>query len=188
MTIPPLGNLERHPHIKEWLHSAPIAVPYFDGLELPFVLRGVAGDAIPSDFESALSAFFRLGPAERKQAGHHVFQLYRKFVDAVAADEFDFSIPTASAVWDFVTPTEIHISRRHRRDELVYVEILAECRWEVEHGLVVIYRNGSTLSRVSEQDGHLTTSDAFDFQRREMRQSMRANECARTLFAGFENA
>jgi hypothetical protein len=66
-------------------------------------------------------------------------------------------------VWDFVKPTEIHISRRHHGDRLVYVEILCECRWEIEHGLAVIYRNGSTLSRVSEQDGHLTTSDAFDF-------------------------
>ena len=138
-------------------------VPYFSGLKLPFILRGVEEDSAPSEFESALKAFFRLGSAERQQAGRYVFRLYRNFVETVGEDEFDFTIPSASAVWDFVTPTEIHVFRRHRRDQSVYVEILAECRWEVEHGLVLIYRSGSTLSRVSEQDGHLTTSDAFDF-------------------------
>ena len=133
------------------------------GLALPFVLRDVEADSSPGDFESAVVSFFCLGTAEREQAGHYVFRLYRQFVEAVGEDEFDFTVPSASAVWDFVTPTEIHVSRRHRRGQLVYVEILAECRWEIEHGLVVIYRSGSNLSRVSEHDGHLTTSDAFDF-------------------------
>jgi hypothetical protein len=160
MTIHPLGVLERDSDIPEWLRSTPVPVPYFGDLSLPFVLPGVAGDSNPSDFESALTAFFRLGATEREQAGRFVFRLYRQFVGAVGEDELDFTIPSASAVWDFVTPTEIHVSRR-RKDQLVYVVILAECRWEVEHGLVVIYRKGSALSRVSEQDGHLTTSDAF---------------------------
>lgn len=163
MTIQPLGDLERDPDIPEWLRSTRIPVPFFGGLLLPFVVRGVEDDSAPIDFERALGAFLRLGPAEREQAGHYVFRLHRQFVEAVGEEEFDFDIPGASAVWDFVTPTEVHVSRRHRRDHLVYVEILAECRWEVEHGLAVIYRNGSTLSRVSAQDGHLTTSDAFDF-------------------------
>ena len=163
MTIQPLGALERDPDLPEWLRSAPVAVPYFGGVKLPFVLHGFEDDATPADFESALNAFFRLGAVDREQASHYVFRLYRQFVEAVGEDEFDFTIPSASAVWDFVTPTDIHVSRRHRRDQLVYVELLSECRWEVEHGLVVIYRSGSILSRVSEQDGHLTTSDAFDF-------------------------
>jgi len=163
MIIQPLGKLERDPDIEEWLQSAPIPVPYFEGSPLPFVLRGVEDDSAPSDFESALRALFCLGPAERESAGHYVFRVYRQFVEAVGEDEFDFTIPSASAVWDFVRPTEIHVSRRDLGDRLIYVEILCECRWDIEHGLVVIYRNGSTLSRVSERDGHLTTSDAFGF-------------------------
>lgn len=150
-------------HIPKWMQSAPVAIPYFGGLALPFVLQNIQEDSAPCDFESALAAFFRLGPAEREQAGHYVFRLYRQFVEAIGEDEFDFSIPSASAVWDFVTPTDIYVSRRNYGDKLIYVQILAECRWEVEHGLVVIYRSGSALSRVSEQDGHLTTSDAFGF-------------------------
>jgi hypothetical protein len=163
MNIQHLGNLELDPDIPEWLRSEPAPVPYFGGLSLPFVLRGVEDDSVPSDFASGLTAFFCLGSAEREQASHYIFRLYRQFVEGVGEDEFDFTIPNAAAIWDFVTPTEIHVSRRQRRDQLVYVEILAGCRWEIEHGLVVIYRSGSTLSRVSDQDGHLTTSDAFGF-------------------------
>ena len=74
-------------------------------------------------------------------------------------DELGFTIRSPSAVWDFVTPSEIMVSRR-ADDELVYVQICASCRWDVEHGLQVVYRRGETLSRVSAQDGHLTTSDA----------------------------
>ena len=35
------------------------------------------------------------------------------------------------------------------------------CTWDQEHGLQIIYRRGAELSRVSQQDGHLTTSDAY---------------------------
>lgn len=161
MTIPALGKLERDPQDEEHLSSAPIPVSYFDGLSLPFVLRGIESDSAPADFERALNAFLRLGPVDRQQAGDYIFRLYRKFVEFVGKDDmYGFTIPNASTVWDFVTPTTIHLSRRHHRDKLIYIEICAECRWDEEHGLVVIYRGGSTLSRVSEQDGHLTTSDA----------------------------
>ncbi|MBF2000575.1 MAG: hypothetical protein IGS38_07635, partial [Synechococcales cyanobacterium M58_A2018_015] len=125
MIIRPIGKLERDPNIPEWLRSAPVPVPYFGGLALPFVLRGIEDDSAPSDFESALTAFFRIGPTEREQAGHYVFRVYRQVVEVIGEGDLDFSIPSASAVWDFVTPTEIHVSRRHRRDRSVYVEILA---------------------------------------------------------------
>ena len=95
MTIEPLGSLESDPHIAGWLRSAPIAVPYFGGLHLPFVLRGVEFDSARSDFESALHAVLHLGPVEREEAGHYVFRLYRQFVAAIGEDEFYFTIPSA---------------------------------------------------------------------------------------------
>lgn len=160
MNSPLLGNLERDSEINEWLLSPPVPVPYFNGLRLPFVLQEIEEDSCPADFEAAVGRFIRLGSAEREHAGNYVFRLYRRYTHMITDDGADVSIPSASAVWDYVTPTEIHVSRR-RRDRLVYVEIHAECRWDIEHGLVVIYRDGSILSRVSEFDGHVTTSDAF---------------------------
>ena len=42
------------------------------------------------------------------------------------------------------------------------ISISAECDWEVEHGLQMVFRGGGRLSRVSDQDGHLTHSDVYD--------------------------
>ena len=41
------------------------------------------------------------------------------------------------------------------------------CRWEDEHGLQFVFRQGRDLVRVSSEDGHLTDSDAYDFPDRE---------------------
>ncbi len=65
-------------------------------------------------------------------------------------------------VWEYVHPSEIFVRRRSRREKGVYVQITAECDWEPEHGLQIIYRRGKELSRVSDQDGHLTQTDAYD--------------------------
>lgn len=51
----------------------------------------------------------------------------------------------------------------------VYVQIAAECDWEPEHGLQIIYRRGVEFCRVSDQDGHLTYSDAYDLPESEDR-------------------
>ncbi len=59
-------------------------------------------------------------------------------------------------------PTEVFVSRRSERDRAIYVQITADCDWEPEHGLQIVYRRGSELSRVSDLDGHLTHSDADD--------------------------
>lgn len=49
------------------------------------------------------------------------------------------------------------------------MQIAAECDWEPEHGLLIVYRNGNELSRVSDQDGHLTHTDAYDLPEQEDR-------------------
>ncbi len=43
----------------------------------------------------------------------------------------------------------------------MYVQIAADCDWEPEHGLQLVYRGGNELVRVSEQDGHLTNDPGY---------------------------
>ena len=62
---------------------------------------------------------------------------------------------TCAAVW------RIHF-RRDRRDCAIYVVVGANCNWEFEHGLQIVYRPGSELVRLSQIDGHLTHTDAND--------------------------
>ena len=163
MNISHLGKLKRDSTVPEWFKSSRVAVPYFEGLRLPFTLRDIGADPSPADFENAVAAFFRLTSADRLHAGRYAFRLYRRVVEEIGEDEFSFTIPDVAGIWHFIRPTGIHISRRVRGDRSVYVEILAECQWDIEHGLAIIYRRGSDLTRVSNQDGHLTTADAFGF-------------------------
>ena len=161
MNIPPLGPLRPDSQFPEWLVSAPVSVPYFDGLPLKFTLNELT-DADTEDVRNAVAAFLALGATDRLAAGPHVFQNYRQMVDAVGEEDVGVQIASPEAVWAHVHPSEIYISRRHRRNQAIYVQILADSDWEEEHGLQIVYRRGSELSRVSDQDGHLTRADAYD--------------------------
>jgi hypothetical protein len=69
-------------------------------------------------------------------------------VEAVGDDQVDYHIKNPDDVWAYVHPTEVYISHRHRRDMPIHIQITAECDWEREHGLQIVYRLGIELSRV----------------------------------------
>ncbi|MEP6669877.1 MAG: hypothetical protein ABJF10_12035 [Chthoniobacter sp.] len=161
MNISLLGTLHPDARIPEWLVSEPVSVPYFDGQRMTFTVDGLT-EADREDVERALAAFFALGSDAKKVAAPFVFQNYRRMADVLDEDEVGCRITSPDGVWAHVHPSEIFVSRRHRRDHLIYIQITAECDWEREHGLQIIYRRGSELSRVSDQDGHLTHTDAYD--------------------------
>lgn len=161
MIIEPLGQLQRDPDIDEWFLSGEVQIPYLSGQSLQFIIESIDDDEAPEEFEQAIKNFLALSEADRQEATPYVFQNYRRFVVAVGEDEFDFTISSASGVWDHVQMTAIHVSRRSYAEKDVYIQIIGECDWEQEHGLQVILRRGNVLARVSDQDGHLTTADAY---------------------------
>lgn len=160
MNIPELGSLLRDKQIDTWLISDPVTVPYFDGKKLTFTLDGLT-ESDTQDARSAISAFLKLGPKDRLEAGKYVFANYRQMAALVDEDDLGCRITSEDEVWKHVHPSEIFVSKRRRRDNYIYIQITAECDWEAEHGLQIIYRQGQELSRVSDQDGHLTHSDAY---------------------------
>lgn len=161
MNIPQLGPLQPDARIPEWLVSEPLSIPYFDAQKLTFTLDGLT-ESDTSDVQDAVGAFLALGPAARLAASPYVFQNYHRMADAVGEDAIECHVTRAEDIWAHVHPSEIFVSRRHRRDGLIYVQITAECDWEREHGLQLVYRRGSELSRVSDQYGHLIHTDAYD--------------------------
>ena len=119
------------------------------------------------DVERAIASFLKLGASDRLAISRHVFANYRRMAKLVSEkDDLGCRIESEEAVWQHVHPSEVFISRRHRRDKAIYISITAECDWEPEHGLQIIYRRGSELARVSDQDGHLTHTDAKTFPKR----------------------
>jgi hypothetical protein len=93
-------------------------------------------------------------------ASDRVFKNYQDFADAV--EDVGVEIEDSASVWNHVRPTGIYLDRRHRRDKDIYVQVACNCDWEIEHALQLVFRRGSKLIRVSEQDGHLTHADAYD--------------------------
>lgn len=78
------------------------------------------------------------------------------------ADEHLRQIKDKNEIWNFIHPTEIYVTRRPYNEQDIYVQIACECDWEKEHGLQFVFRQGRKLTRISEQDGHLTEADAYD--------------------------
>lgn len=161
MKIAALGPLTPDEDVPEWLVSSPVAIPYFDGQELTFTLDALDDDDAVA-IEEAIRSFLALGPKDRLAASPHVFLNYQQTLEDVGPEDLSCSIASADEVWSHVDPIEIFVSKRGRRDDLIYIKITAECDWEDEHGLQIIYRGGSTLSRVSDEDDHLTYADAYD--------------------------
>lgn len=160
-TLPPLGELTPDADAPEWWVSQPVAVPFLDGQRVSFTVTAEATDGVyPPDVAEAVRQFLALGPDDRAAAAPLVFQNYADFADAVTEVEVEIDGP--AAVWDHVRVTGIHVDRRPRRDRDVYVQVTCNCDWEVEHGLQLVFRRGSRLVRVSDQDGHLTRADAYD--------------------------
>ena len=160
MNLPSLGALQPDTHLPDWLHSQPIAVPYFNGEKLTFVLTGLT-DEDADEAEAAVAAFLALGADATSEAAPYVFKHYRRMADLVGDDEVGCRIENPAGVWAHVHPTDIYVTRRDRRDRAIYVQVGANCDWEQEHGLQIVYRRGNELCRVSGQDGHLTHADAY---------------------------
>ena len=161
MKIEPLQNLVRDDDIEEWFVSDCISVPYLDGIKVEFVLENIEEDKSPEDFEEAIQQFLSLSVDDRSLADSYIYKVYSQFVDAVGEEEFEFKIKSESEIWNHIQVSEVRVSRRPYEDRDVYVQITANCDWEIEHGLQIVLRKGKILSRVSDQDGHLTTADAY---------------------------
>jgi hypothetical protein len=161
MQIEQLGRLEKDEEIDDWLISGPVAVPYLGGAELEFVIEGMEGDDSPQDFAAAVANFLGKTKSEQVQAAPHVFAAYRSFADAIVPEKPSCTIVDANEAWQHVRPEEVRVCRLQQGDRKVYVQIVADCDWDHEHGLQLVFREGKTLSRVSMFDDHLTYSDAF---------------------------
>jgi hypothetical protein len=161
MKIEYLGELTPHQNIEEWMVSSEVEVDYFPGTRLRFVLEDIEDDLDPNAFVAAVGNFLKLRVKDREEATPYVYKNYSDFVHDVGEDEIEAHIDSPADVWKYVQPSEIHVSRRPYGDRKVYVQIAANCDWEQEHGLQIIYREGKQLSRVSDQDGHLTHADAY---------------------------
>ncbi len=153
-----LGTLTNENYPNTW-ESQPVAVPFFNNAKIPFIIEANKEDL--SEIDEVIGNFLNLTPESKDDASKYLYKHYQDIVKAVDKDDVDCTIESEADIWNHVTPTNI-IVRKRPEDHVVYIQVLAECRWEREHGIQIVYKDGNRLSRVSEQDGHLTYSDAYD--------------------------
>ena len=156
-----VGLLTQDETIPDWFKSGAVPVPYFDYKKLPVTFMEIA----PEEGDEALRNFLQLTSDDRLRISDLVYKNYTDFLDEVDFDGIEeglSDIKEDQEIWDFVYPTDIYISRRHRRDMDIYICIACDCGWEEEHGLQLVFRQGKKLTRISDGDGHLTESDAYD--------------------------
>lgn len=120
-------------------------------------------DAEESDVSDALVAcvgsFLGLAPDVLDEASEAVFAYYEDTVAAGGAGDAVPEVAGAHEVWEHVTwPDEVFVQES---DGSWWVSAECECTWEPEHGLLVVLRDGSRITRVGPYDGHLTNSSAL---------------------------
>ena len=120
-------------------------------------------------FAGTIRAFFALTELDRLAATPHVFAYFKDFTDEHGFEWGDSDMkrltgPTED-IWRFVYPTVLgaqegwDIANRDRMRQYVVLE--ANCGWEREHGILMSWRDGKDLVKVSGYDGHATNAHAY---------------------------
>ncbi len=155
ITMAGIGTMEQSDFADWW--TAHVPIPLF-ATTLPVTFAGYN----PQDTAQqpwlplaaqAMQAFLQLDDQSRLSASPQVLQNCHAYIDAVGEQDWNQAmaqIVEPAQIWDFVTPRHIMIEQH---DGGIYVSLHCDCEWEQEHGLLLVYAGGLTLSKVSEQDG-----------------------------------
>lgn len=160
-----LGEM-RQVDFPNWWRGRGLKAAYFGGIELPTTFMDLHPEQDPAflcEADQALEHFSAQDLACRSRATALVMANCREFLEAIGEDEELEKLSSDEDIWSWVTPQQIYLTRRSRRDRAIYLQVSCHCRWEDEHGLQFVFRQGRDLVRVSSEDGHLTDSDAYDF-------------------------
>ncbi|MGI5501085.1 DUF6985 domain-containing protein [Lentzea sp. CA-135723] len=164
MEIPGLGTLTASDY--DGLLSAPVEVPVLGGA-YRFHVEGYEDDPAPHEFHAAIEAFLALDGRALAAAAAAVFDYYRHMGEIFGDELDDFPrIAGPGEVWDHVTfaSREVTVCRGYEGDP-VFVSVEAECEWEVEHGLQVVFREGARITKVGPYDGHLKNDEDVLYER-----------------------
>jgi hypothetical protein len=165
LNVPPVGPVAPHPDVSEWFISEPHQLKCLLGHAVQFVFDDYIDDARKADYCRALQNLLDLDSSALTAAEPHVTQYCNEMLD-LYDDEVrpSISIKQSSDVWKYVQfGSQLHVSRRADGDDEdgIYFSLECDCDWELEHGLVLVLRDGLAFTKVGPYDGHLTNSDAY---------------------------
>jgi hypothetical protein len=163
-----IGRLNQEDNFLDWWKSGEVVIPFFDNEKLTITFMDFEPEHDNTFIEEAdqsLTNFLKLNAEDRNSLSDLAYKNCIDFLDAVGLDEAEApfrQITDKNEIWNFIHPTEIYVTRRPYKEQDIYVQVACECDWEQEHGLQLVFRQGLKLTRISDQDGHLTEADAYD--------------------------
>jgi len=163
-----IGALKQEDNFPDWWKSDEIEIPFFDNLKMAITFMDFEPEhdkRFIEEADQALRNFLKLNAQDRNSISGLAHKNCLDFLEAVGYEEADEplkKIKDPKEIWEFIHPTEIYLTRRPYKEQDIYVLIACECDWEQEHGLQFVFRQGKKLTRISDQDGHLTEADAYD--------------------------
>ncbi|WP_313196008.1 DUF6985 domain-containing protein [Shinella zoogloeoides] len=139
-----------------------LVVPYFGGREVE-----LDDDGDPADPRSAaaLAVFLALTEADRISDSAHVFAFCSDYCEEAGRPEWldeIMEVPeNPTNIWDHVMSGPVMVRKGRGDDNNWYVVMEAECAWDTEHGLMLVWHQGKTLTKVGGYNGHLTDAGAY---------------------------
>lgn len=160
-----IGPLVQNKELPNWWKSDPFNIPLIEiELAATFMDYNPQEDAMfLKEADQALSNFLAINAFYKFEIAKHVYANFQAFCNYVSKSDLPAELGSAQAlnILSFVDPTAIFVARRKVNDKDIYIIMTCECAWDKVHGLQLVFRQGKKLTRVSDQDGHLTTADAF---------------------------
>jgi hypothetical protein len=142
----------------------PVPVPVLGGAAFAF---SFAEDPNDPEVQTALRALLDPGSQLLTEAARHVRDYCEDILSRHAELYPEFEPPMkleeSTDIWSHVQfGEEITVTRRADGDaeDGIYFSIECNCDWEPEHGLQLVIRDGTRVTKVGGYDGHLTNADA----------------------------
>lgn len=109
---------------------------------------------------TCVNNFRALPPEVLNAATDAAFAYYRDFYQAVEDDEYAMEwmpeIADPAQVWNHIRLGDAPmVEAGDAEDSPWYVTLECECEWEEEHGLTLVFRDGSEITKVGPSDGLL---------------------------------
>jgi hypothetical protein len=153
---PVLGRIRFEHHWWEGVRH----VPFLDATLEVRIDPELRGGDVTDKQRRVYQSLMQLPAATQALMEAPIFANYLKIRDLVEDDTMP-DIGEAADVWSHLDPRAVLIPR-HKTSKHSYFFVEAECAWEPEHGLEVLFRDGAVL-QVTQQEG-LASNQAWSLR------------------------
>lgn len=153
--------------VQIWRDNSKVPLPYFDGKEVELFFED---EEELLYFADIIRRFLTLTPADRRSDTQHAYAYFKDFTDDVGFEWVDPGLKhlesNSDEIWRFVEPTTLGAMESWdvgaKAPKRQYVVLEGNCGWEIEHGILMSWRDGAEMVKLSGYDGHATNGHAYD--------------------------